>query len=495
MSRRGGTGIRWRRSLSGPGVAACSLCALLLGGCEAKVPEDALVVTQVPLAEAAQPQTVLDARYPAGTRVVLIASASQRDRPRVLSRGLIAAGDPVVSSDGQRVVFAGRARASDSWQVFECRLTGGRPKALTAIPGGAMNPALLPNGDVVFSSPVPKIGSTWTALPAAMIYAQTRGQQPRRLTFGTTAAVEPTVLYDGRVLFISARPQSVPGGELRLGLFTMQSDGTEVTAFAFNDDGPQIVRRPRELLDGRVSFLTASAESAASLSADTVRKGRPFQSRGPLFSFAMSSCTAVEPEPSGALLVAQAEPGRGGAATQIFRVQPEATQMPAPLFHDPEWSSMEAVPAAPRPSGMSHMSSVLPGKTRGTVLCLDANFTQPTPESAGSTDRVQRVRFLASLAPGQVQTLGEMPVQPDGSFMAEVPADVALGFETLDARGRVLQRLPPFLWVRPGENRSCIGCHAPHNRSPRNVRPLAVGLPPGLLMKTPDARREQRHPL
>jgi hypothetical protein len=31
--------------------------------------------------------------------------------------------------------------------------------------------------------------------------------------------------------------------------------------------------------------------------------------------------------------------------------------------------------------------------------------------------------------------------------------------------------------VRPAENRSCIGCHEPHNRSPYNHRPLAVNAP------------------
>ena len=89
----------------------------------------------------------------------------------------------------------------------------------------------------------------------------------------------------------------------------------------------------------------------------------------------------------------------------------------------------------------------------------------------------QRVRVLASQARGSARSLGEIPLQRDGSFMAEVPADTPVGFETLDAGGQVLQRLPPALWVRPGENRTCIGCHEPDNRSPRNVRPLAVTAP------------------
>ena len=68
-------------------------------------------------------------------------------------------------------------------------------------------------------------------------------------------------------------------------------------------------------------------------------------------------------------------------------------------------------------------------------------------------------------------------MQADGSFLAEVPADVPLGFETLDDNGRVLRREAPMIWVRPAENRSCIGCHEPHNRAPHNHRPLAVNVP------------------
>jgi hypothetical protein len=33
-----------------------------------------------------------------------------------------------------------------------------------------------------------------------------------------------------------------------------------------------------------------------------------------------------------------------------------------------------------------------------------------------------------------------------------------------------------MIWVRPAENRTCVGCHEPHNRAPHNHRPLAVNV-------------------
>jgi hypothetical protein len=86
--------------------------------------------------------------------------------------------------------------------------------------------------------------------------------------------------------------------------------------------------------------------------------------------------------------------------------------------------------------------------------------------------------LLARGDTGGAQILGEAAVQADGSFLVDVPSNRALGFETVDAHGQVIHRLPPLLWLRPGENRACVGCHEPHNQSPENIRPLAVKLPP-----------------
>jgi hypothetical protein len=73
--------------------------------------------------------------------------------------------------------------------------------------------------------------------------------------------------------------------------------------------------------------------------------------------------------------------------------------------------------------------------------------------------------------------LGTVGLESDGSFFAEVPADVPLGLEALDAQGKVLRRLAPFFWVRPGEARVCAGCHERSNPSLKNPRPLAAGKP------------------
>ncbi|MBI4324064.1 MAG: PD40 domain-containing protein, partial [Chloroflexi bacterium] len=382
--------------------------ALLLGcgGCARSAPVGALVLTQAPISPAGTSGAtdILDVRYPFGSRVVLavppfhsdhvqvlskglISTGAQESilRPRagnirVLSKGLVAAGSPIVSPDGRRVFFAGKADAAATWQIYEARTGGGTPKQITDIPGGAMDPALIATGDLVFSSPVPKPGENLKPARPSALYAQSPGGLPRRLTFGSAGAVEPTVLADGRILFVSAQPAAAKGAEPRLALFTVNNDGTEVTAFAGQHDGAASIHRPRELGRGRVGFLASNPDSATNqIWAESVRAARPFASRERLFPFQAGQCRSVEPGEEDALLASfetRGVMGRSMRGSQaIFQVAPEAQVLGQPLFDDPGWDDIEAARMAPRPKPTGHISTMVAAKKTGTILCLDANRT------------------------------------------------------------------------------------------------------------------------
>ena len=62
------------------------------------------------------------------------------------------------------------------------------------------------------------------------------------------------------------------------------------------------------------------------------------------------------------------------------------------------------------------------------------------------------------------EVLGYVPIEPDGSVKAKVPADVAFTIEILDAKGRRIgARHNNWLQLRPGEVRECNGCHDNRN--------------------------------
>ena len=68
--------------------------------------------------------------------------------------------------------------------------------------------------------------------------------------------------------------------------------------------------------------------------------------------------------------------------------------------------------------------------------------------------------FGRSTVNGMREIIGYVPVEPDGSVQAKVPANVALQISVLDVQGRRIgPRHNSWIQVRPGEVLNCTGCH------------------------------------
>jgi hypothetical protein len=453
--------------------------ALVLAGCHAVAPEGSLVLTQTPIGAApSHAVTVLDVRYPPGSRVVVLTPPFRTDSIRELSRGLVAAGDPCVSWDGRWVYFVGKRSDEADWQIYKVNAGGGQPVPVTDMPGGAMDPAIAAHEELVFSAPVPQAGHPAASRRPAALYGQGPGQAPRRLTFGPDSAIGATVLRDGRVLFVSAKPHDDNLARRHWCLFTINNDGTEVTAYAGQDDGVDFIRRPRELGDGRIAFLAEGQDEPGPMGwAECVKAAAPFATRGSLFAFRSVGCVSVEPNSDDEILACIDTSGWTGRSmtnhAAVFRVGARAAEIGAPLFDDPQWNSIEATPVAARAEPAGHTSAIMPGAPHGTLLCLNVNDSSD-PTADRNPAPAAKLRVFALVGSGQQRALGEVPVDADGSVIVQLPADLPLGLDTLDARGRVLRHQPASFWLRPGENRACVGCHEPRNHAPSNIRPLAA---------------------
>ena len=85
----------------------------------------------------------------------------------------------------------------------------------------------------------------------------------------------------------------------------------------------------------------------------------------------------------------------------------------------------------------------------------------------GDTKMVKNSDFgVAGRRFGMREILGYAPVEPDGSVLTKVPANVALTISVVDANGRKLaaplgNRHTDWLQVVPGETKECNGCHNP----------------------------------
>lgn len=78
------------------------------------------------------------------------------------------------------------------------------------------------------------------------------------------------------------------------------------------------------------------------------------------------------------------------------------------------------------------------------------------------------------------QILGYAPIEPDGSFKLQVPADVPLLLAVVDAQGRAYQTHVNWIQVRPGERRTCDGCHSPRRGGAINSGLVADTMPAAL---------------
>ncbi len=78
---------------------------------------------------------------------------------------------------------------------------------------------------------------------------------------------------------------------------------------------------------------------------------------------------------------------------------------------------------------------------------------------------------------------GIVPVEQDGSAHFIVPADRNIFFQALDENYMEVQRERTYVNYRPGETRTCIGCHERSGKTPRpsaNDTPLALQRPPSI---------------
>ncbi|MHC4643318.1 MAG: HzsA-related protein [Planctomycetota bacterium] len=111
------------------------------------------------------------------------------------------------------------------------------------------------------------------------------------------------------------------------------------------------------------------------------------------------------------------------------------------------------------------------GIARGDVKYLRINIQKSRPWSAhkinlwGDEGEVLHATGWWSALWPRVQ-LGIVPVEDDGSAYFVVPADQNIFMQALDSEYRELQRERTYINFRPGEFRSCIGCHERSGEAP-----------------------------
>lgn len=371
-------------------------------------------------------------RFPAGA----VLKVAVGGRSRLLVPAFHASADAAVSFDGQRVLFSGRKTAAARWSIWEIPVTGGTPRQITQGDGDCIRPLYLPDDQVVYTRLRPG-GSELEITPLG-------GGKPERLTFVPGRYLTDDVLRDGRILFEAER-----GGVREL--FTVYPDGTGVEALRCDhgrDRGDG-----RQVSSGDVIFSTggrlARFTSPLATQADVAQPET--EEEGPVAE--VSSETWI--------LTLRGQDGRFGLYRWSTRTRQAAALLPASTVH-----TVQPVVVAPRVPPRGFPSARVATRKDGNLLCLDARISK----IPGEVPEIRRVRVYTQHS-GHASLLGETAVERDGSFYVQVPADKPLRIELLDSGGRTVRAERDWFWMRPSEQRVCVGCHAGPERSPENKVP------------------------
>jgi len=429
---------------------------------------------------------------------------------------------PEISWDGRQVIFTRRAQDDPWWHVWRMNVDGGGLEQLTFGPYHHIQPAFLADGRIIFASSRVGIRDEYHGYPCTSLHVMNRdGSDMHLIATNIGRDNEPALLPDGRIVF-SRLEVFYSRNKTELTLHAVRADGTMDTVLygperrAFwrsldhgapgPDDGQEAplthrvlrMTQPQPMPDGR--HIVVSTQGGLTL-VDGLRDREQLI----VPDFKTRAYTTPLPLADGSILCASTlkTPDREQVDLGLYRFYPETGQLEL-IYNDPRTAEYE-----PRPIVARRPPRVQPTLARradysGRLVCATVYHTQ----EAAVLQRGRWVRLVEGTpvvsrhethtGPDVVwrnhggtlaRVLGTVPLMPDGSFNVELPADRLVHFQVLDSDRRVVGNQLTWINVRPGEAKSCAGCHEnPHTTPPAVTAQAALYPPLKLLPKNHEFR-------
>ena len=415
-------------------------------------------------------------------RKLYVLDASKPDaEPRLLldvGKGVI--GGPSVSYDGQSFFIPMAAEGESFFHIYRVPVNGGVPVRLTDGPFHDIDPSELPDGRIVFTST--RIGSfeEYHNPPSRSLFVMNAdGGSIQAITYTLIFDNEPKVTADGRIAFIRT-DNFFDRAKVETQIHVVHPDGsggvTEIGANVGADYEVRLRRygygSPAPMPDGRLACISSRGNFIC-----TPGTLEPTYQRLP---GGLGDLAAL---PDGRLLATILRPeGRRMNSDLLGVIDPADNTLVA--FYESSAGSVHSpvfVGARPRPpvraDVVDRSQSGHPSAT-GFLYCQDARFTKKTK---ADWEQVRAIRVLGAIglttrsshshivhAGHETVELGTVPLAPDGSFYIEVPADMPMALQAVDAEGRSELNEMSWIYVRPDEQRSCVGCHHDPGTTPPN---------------------------
>lgn len=407
-------------------------------------------------------------RFPLGSRLARLATRTNPAHVDVLTPRFFAAADPKISFDGKHVLFSAQEAAGKHWQVWEMNAGGSGQKQITKCGADCLRAEYLPQDEIVYTARATDASrGEWE-----LMVAKRDGSDARAITFGPGNFQLENVLRDGRIVASASWPLDAAGAAATTRqLYTIKPDGTELETLRYESAPTGIRTEATELDDGAIVYEKTMATNAAGGELMEIKRGAV---RGEPLGVQNAMSWSPNEFTGDGLIVSRWIAGTDGAGRfDLYSFDLNTASYGRVIYSDPQYSSLEAVPVAARAVPKWFWSLVQPAAKVGRLICLDGYLSGEASGPIGG--KIAKVRVLA-LASGseREKSLGEAPVESDGSFYIAVPPDQPVRFELLDPAGRVLRAQKGWVWTRPGEDRGCSGCHEDRAIAPENRWPLTL---------------------
>jgi Hydrazine synthase alpha subunit middle domain len=421
----------------------------------------------------------LSQRFPEGSSIVRLTRGRNLIR---LTNELFAAADPQISFDGAKILFSGQRNQNEHWQLWEMDLNGENKRQITKCQQDCLRGAYLPVDEIAVTAEE----TTGKQTVSYLAVLKTDGSEFRRITFGNAPFRLETVLRDGRI--VASAPWPLVGretGSVRM-LYTLRPDGTALESFRCDHKQRAIQTDAEELTDGSLIFVREVLTGPST--GGELERIRQGDLHGTLLGAPANATIYESPRQVSAdlLVIAKQSAAMKPAKTKfdLYLFNLKTGTLCERVYSDPQLSSIQPVIVAPRTIPKHYWNTLNPESPTGNFVSLNSYMSADAPHGRIGTG-ISRVRvFALNAADGSQRNLGEAPVEQDGSFFVQVPANSPVRFVLLDAKGQTVREEHSWIWTRPGEERGCTGCHgdkavAPDNRWPMTLRrfdtPIALG--------------------
>ena len=401
--------------------------------------------------------------------------------------------DPQVHYDGTKILFSLREAGTDYYHLAEINTDGSGLRPITTGPFDDIEPAYLPDGDILFvSTRCNRWVNCWTTQVATMYRCGADGSNIHCGSGNTEQDNTPWVMPDGRILY--TRWEYVDRSQVEFHhLWTMNPDGSNQQIFYGNMHPGTVMIDAKPIPETNQVLATFSPGHGINEHRGPVAIVDP--ERGPDDpdgARVILGRNIQDPYPLSPDCFLAASDKRillfdaAGHADILFDYTGDgALHEPRPIMPRPRERVFPARPAAEQPVAELLLADVYAGRNmvgvaRGDIRELLVLELLPKPVNfSGGPDLLS---WLGTFTLERV--MGTVPVEEDGSARFQLPANRSFFFVALDKDSRSVKRMQSFVSLAPGERLSCVGCHESRLRTPANSgrgNSLAAGREPSTI--------------